>query len=202
MFARSVKIDNLSLPSEGVYILWKWQENETSFGDTEDEPSRSYDQDSLSQECEQDGLSQYTCDDESECDEKENAGTHTVTFKCIGASKCSNSQEILKLVNESLSRKCDVPVDIFPEPDNPFDSRAIAFKARIENKWHTIGYVVREATEAVHDVMSRKAIVNVKFAWAKYLILWSRSGPGYYAGIDITTQGRWPPVVVKSASTQ
>ena len=119
---------------------------------------------------------QYTCDDESECDEKENAGTHTVTFKCIGASKYSNSQKILKLVSELLSRKCDVPVDIFPEPDNPFDSRAIAFKARIENKWHTIGYVVREATEAVHDVMSRKAIVKyVKFAWAKYLILWSRS---------------------------
>ena len=36
-----------------------------------------------------------------------------------------------------------MPVDLFPELQNPYDSCAIAFKAFI-NDWHTIGYVVRE----------------------------------------------------------
>ena len=95
-----------------------------------------------------------------------------------------------------------VTVDVFPERENPYDSRAIAFKPLINNSWHTFGCVVRKAVEYVHSAMSKKEIVCVKFSWAKYLISWSRTGPGYYAGVDITTRGRWPRAVVLCASTK
>lgn len=135
-------------------------------------------------------------------DEEKDIGNHTVTFKCIGANKSADSQETLKRVCELLASGIDVPVDIYPEPENAFDSRAIAFKAYVDNELHTIGYVVREATEAVHNGIAKKGIINVRFAWARYLLSWSRSGPGYYAGINITIRGRWPVSVVQCASTQ
>ena len=79
-------------------------------------------------------------------------GTHTVTFKCIGATKTPESQEALKTVSELLASGNHVPVDLFPEPQNPYDSRAIAFKAFINDDWHTIGYV----TVFVHNAITTR----------------------------------------------
>ena len=107
-------------------------------------------------ESEEYSLSQYTPDMDTACDEKVDTTSHTVTFKCIGASKSVDSQEILKKVCELLANGIDVPVDVYPEPENPYDSRAIAFKAYVGSKLHTIGYVVREATEYVHNEMGKK----------------------------------------------
>ena len=128
--------------------------------------------------------------------------THTVTFKYIGATKTDESRETLKAVSELLASGNHVPVDLFPEPQNPYDSRAIAFKALVKDDWHTIGYIVREATEYVHSAIAKNEITCVKFAWAKYLLSWSRCGPGYYCGADITVLGRWPDAVVRCASTK
>lgn len=197
VFSRCMKIDHLQLPPEGVYVLWKWKLNDDYFIDEE---SQCICEDETT-------LSQHTPEEEEDTtacksDEEKNIGNHTVTFKCIGANKSADSQQCLKRVSELLASGIDVIVDIYPEPENAFDSRAIAFKAYVDNKLHTIGYVVREATEAVHDGITKKEITNVKFAWARYLLSWSRSGPGYYAGIDITIRGRWPVSVVQCASTQ
>ena len=42
-------------------------------------------------------------------------------------------------------------VDLVPEPENPQDSKAIAFKCKVDGKWCVIGYVVREALDVVHQ---------------------------------------------------
>ena len=43
-----------------------------------------------------------------------------------------------------------VPVRIEHEPDNPYDSKAIAFKCLLNCKWQRIGYVVRECLDNMH----------------------------------------------------
>ena len=109
----------------------------------------------------------------------------------------------------TLSKKCElrtegheVSVNIFCEPENPVDSKAIAFRCQIGDEWHTIGYIVREALDSVHTAIRNQDIISVRFSWVSYLVSWSRSGPGYYAGINITVRGRWPQEVVRCASTR
>ena len=51
-------------------------------------------------------------------------------------------------------------------------------------------------------MLSQKEITSIKFSWAKYLLIWYRCGPGYYAGVDITVRGSWPDAVVRCASTR
>ena len=63
------------------------------------------------------------------------------------------------------------------------------FQCKLDSKWQKIGYIVREALDDVHRALERKRIISVKFAWAKYLVVWMRSGPGYYAGINIALNG-------------
>jgi len=64
---------------------------------------------------------------------------HTVTFKCTGSKYV---QEVLCNVSKLLAKGDMVPVNIYPEPDNPCDSKAIAFKCWLEDKWHKISYIV------------------------------------------------------------
>ena len=118
--------------------------------------------------------------DEDSCSDHDGSyQTHVVTFKCIGTHHC-DSQEVLKTVS-MIGDQSTVPVELCLEKDNPYDSRAIAFRCY----GTTIGYVVREALDSVHAAIADKKIVYVKFAWVKYLVSWPRSGPGFYAGINI-----------------
>jgi len=141
--------------------------------------------------------------DETNCEQELNGSTEaeepppefTVTFKCIGAQHDRHAQIILKKVSELLHDNQHVPVNIYPEPENPFDSQAIAFKCWLDNQWHRIGYVVREALNGVHEALTMRTITNVKFSWAKFRITWPNSGPGYYAGINITKQGQWSAAI-------
>ena len=127
--------------------------------------------------------------------------THTLTSKCIGATRSSESQDALKKVSELSREGHKVPVNIFREPENPVDSRAIAFRRNIGDKWYTIGYIVKEALEHVHTAIQNKSIISINFSWVKYLVVWTWSGPGY-AGINITIRGRWPCEDVQCASTR
>ena len=53
---------------------------------------------------------------------------HTITFKCIGTTHDLHAQEVLRCVSQQLHDGNVVPVKIFPEPSNQYDSKAIAFK--------------------------------------------------------------------------
>ena len=101
-----------------------------------------------------------------------------------------------------LEKDENVPVDIFPEPTNKYDAKAICFRCQINGEWTHIGYIVREALEHVHKALSENNIFSIKFSWVKYLAIWSKSGPGFYAGIDISKNGEWHPDVVKCSSTR
>ena len=112
------------------------------------------------------------------------------------------SQTALKVISELTGDVKQVPVIICPEPDNPVDSEAVAFRAKISGKWHTVGYVVREALPHVHMALQGNKITSVEFSWVKYIVQGTRSGPGYYAGINVTIRGQWSSEVVRSASTR
>jgi hypothetical protein len=47
---------------------------------------------------------------------------------------------------------------------------------------------------------SSNSIISTTFAWAKLKVV-RTTGPGYYAAIDITRKGAWPPIVHQSANT-
>jgi hypothetical protein len=113
-----------------------------------------------------------------------------------------NAQETLSQVGKLLRNGEQVPVDIIPEPSNQYDSKAIYFSCKVNGKWSKIGYIVREALDDVHLAYKNRSILEVKVAWAQYLVSWTRSGPGFYAGIDITVKGRWSQNICKCASTR
>ena len=194
----SVRTSDMKLPPQGVVVVWEWEWDDAdsdvdhvSESSCECENTNDHDNPHLKSES------------ESGSEEETNLPlqSHTVTFKCIGATHDVNAQEALCKAAQLLQNG-DVPVMIVPEPENQFDSRAIAFKCQIKDKWHRIGYVVREALDDVHRALQEKKITNVTFAWVKYLVVWMRSGPGFYAGVNITIRGEWSVVVRRCASTR
>ena len=83
--------------------------------------------------------------------------THTVTFKCIGCTKDTSYQETLAHISQLRNRSEEVACKLVPEPDNPADSCAIAFKCNIDGIiWCTIRYMVKEALNEVHETISEK----------------------------------------------
>ena len=92
-----------------------------------------------------------------------------------------------------------VPVRLLPETNNPVDPKAIAFQCEVNDKYHMIGYVVKEA---VHDALHRSEKTSVEFKWIKYVSDWYRSVPGYFAGINVTKIGTWPHSVVWVSSAR
>ena len=170
------------MPAEGVCVVWKW--------DVIDDVSEPEELDTSKEVESEDNEREET---ESDSDHEAVAatrGTHTVTFKCIGATKTPELQGALKTASELLASGNHVPVDLFPEPQNPYDSRAIAFKAFINDDWHTIGYVVREITEYVHNAITRREITSIKFAWAKYLLI------NFGTAVDQGTMPVWTSLFV------
>ena len=189
----------LKIPPQGVFIIWEWlwEDNVDHVSETDSEKIRE-----LSASI--DSPSGDSCDENDVSDENspESLPVHTVTFKCIGCTRDLTYQSVLKKVSGKLSAKEIIPVNLFPEPDNKNDSRAIAFKCFIDDQWQVIGYVVKEALDDVHSALGSNEIVNIQFAWARYLVTWTRSGPGYFAGINISKRGRWSTIVCQVASTR
>ena len=85
--------------------------------------------------------------------------TDTVTFKCIGASRELYSQEALAAAKQKLEKGEAVTVRILPEPNNPYDSNAIALQCKVDNNWGTIGYV--------HAAIESKSIVSVDHCYVE-----------------------------------
>ena len=94
-------------------------------------------------------------------------------------------------------------VKFTPEPKKKtFNSRAIAFVCLIDGHWCRISYVLNEIPEEIHQTLTTNEILSVKFSWVKYITHWSHSGPGFYAGMDVTKKGYWSSAVVRAGSTQ
>lgn len=112
--------------------------------------------------------------------------TNLNPHSCIGSVA---AQETLSRMSKILCEGGTVQTKIEPEQDNQYDANAIAFMCRIDDKWNRIGYIVRECLEHVHLALSERRILAVKISWAKYLTCWSRSGPAFYAGVNISIRG-------------
>ena len=63
-----------------------------------------------------------------------------------------------------------------------------------------VGYVIRELTEEVHDALSKNEIVNVELQWIHYMFKGFASGPGFYAGIQVTRNGKWSTLALAGKS--
>ncbi len=53
--------------------------------------------------------------------------------------------------------------------DNPVDYKAIAIKCKLGDAWHTVGYIVREALQEVHEALEKNDIVSVSMDWVKFI---------------------------------
>ena len=198
---------SLKLPPLVVVIWeWEWEDDITDASNTDENVTPEPENDqmthvsetSFSGESHQQGENSEDDSDAANCIEVQ----HTVTFKCIGTTHDFHAQNTLRSVSQLLAKGDVVPVNIYPEPNNCYDSKAIAFKCWLDDDWHRIGYIVKEALDAVHEARDNDEIINVFFKWAKYLVNWTRSGPGYYAGINITKHGQLPTAVCACASTR
>ena len=195
-FNHCVSTTGMILPSQGILIVWEWEWMVEDDQHSTDSSDVGFDIDQqVNKYLESDS------DAEPELDIHPPVGTHTVTFKFIGAVRDAQSQMILSRVRDIMEEGTTVPVKIVHEHDNPYDSKAIAFTCQLD-KWQRIAYIVRECLDHVHEAMASNKIVSMTFSWVKYLVCWSRCGPGYFAGIDITIQGEWPSEVVRCASTR
>lgn len=123
--------------------------------------------------------------------------THSVVFKCIGATKEHRYQELLGLAKQKLKDGHTVPVKLQKEPSNNIDSRSIAFMCKVDKNWERIGYVVSEALPDVHHAMDHNKILKIYFDWIRFKLY---KTPGLYAGIIITKNGTWSRVVVQCSS--
>ena len=125
--------------------------------------------------------------------------THTVTFKCIGTTKENKYQENLARISQLRIRGIIVPCRVKAEPNNPYDSKPIAFECQVDGVWCIIGYVVREALDELHDAMAGKKITQVSLAWVKFQLFWSAIG--WYAGVNITCSGQWSLTILRCQSS-
>ena len=187
-FSKEVETDNLHFSPNGVVIIWKWRVM-TSASDGE---SDSTEKESSETQSMRGG---YNSDVEED-------RTSELTFKCIGTTKTTDYQQVLQRARDIRSRGSPVSVKLVHEPQNPCDSRAIAFKCEVDGKWQTIGYVVSELLEEVHAAINAGSILSVQFAWIRYITDWSRSGPGFFAGIAIERIGEWSSTAKRAASTR
>lgn len=196
-FSICVNVDNLKLTPQGVFIVWEWE-----WSDSEPEEDES-ELENVSTCCSAEGtINPYLLSDSESEHEADTFVlpeiTHTVVFKCIGATHNQQSQEVLSEAANLIKKGTEIPVKLMKEPENEFDSKAIAFHCKLPTKdWIKIGYVVREVLEHVHKALDEKKIMSVKFDWVKYLVIWSKSGPGFYAGIRVTLNGEWPKDVCR-----
>ena len=174
-----------------MFVLWNWVWLEDSHSPTPGsicDPANNL----LSP-----GISSTSDEDEDTIPEI----THTtVVFKCIDAHKERQYQETLALASRKLKENSKVQVKLQPEPDNRYNSKAIAFLCKIDDSgWVRIGYVVREVLDEVHDAIYKKKILNVSFDWIKYTVHFK--SPGWYAGIRIQRYGEWSLVLFHSRAT-
>ena len=67
----------------------------------------------------------------------------------------------------------------------------------MQGKWIRVGYVIRELIEEVHEALSKNEIVNVEF---HYMFKGFALSPGFYAGIQVTRNGKWSTLAMPKAS--
>ena len=195
-----IDITKLSIVEGKAIFIWKWQWVDND-DESEDEPERT--PITVIPETPP-TVSDKESDHEDELEEEAvTEVVHTVTFKCIGCTRDAKYQKVLEHIIELRTAGTNIDnIDcrIMPEPDNPADAKAIAFQCRVDSQWQTIGYIVKEALDEVHQALHHQKIIDVRLKWVKFIIYWQT--PAWYAGIDITRIGEWPRLIVLAQSAK
>lgn len=144
----------MSLFPFGVLVAWDWIWNPADDLSEEEEEEREEDA----------AEGHFNPHMESEPSDEEDTAdiplmTHIVTFKCVGTVYEQSRQQALEKAAELIQQGQNVPVELVPELQNPHNSRAIAFKYKIDGKWCVIGYAVREVLDVLHQAMKEKRII-------------------------------------------
>lgn len=166
-----IPLKDIRLYKEKVLVVWECDETTDTTGQNhrlvtviEDEPLP---------------LANSTDDDSDDFEEPPSSAAtlhpHTVVFKCIGATRDTQSQRVLYQAKSKLDSGWSVPVRMRPEPTNIHDARAVIFECRLDDKWQKIGYVVKDILEEVHFAIDNNLVMEVKFQWVKYITEWTRS---------------------------
>ena len=199
-FSLEISTENLKLGPSGVFVIYEWEWEDGTNAEMTYEKMRdcSY---SSQQSCSSPSPSPSPHPLDNLAISSSSIVTHVIVFKCIGAVRDEGQQKALEQAFIARQNGETVPVKIEPEPTNPYDSKAICFKCLLGGMWCRIGYIVR-ALDEVHEAIRNERILWVRFAWVKFLLHWTRSGPGFYAGINIARIGEWSDRCVRSASTK
>ena len=92
---------------------------------------------------------------EEKSSDPEDHRSHTVTFKCMETKKDEEYQDTLCFISW-LKPVHQVEVKLLPEPSDPFDLKAIAFVAVVNNKDCRISYAVHEVLYDLHLAIREK----------------------------------------------
>ena len=196
----NVDLSGITFIDDTAFVIWKWSwKKEFSFDGDDAEAEEEEDEIVVIPETPPVSASE---DDSDEDSVTAVAITHVVTFKCMGCTKQHYYQETLASVAHAQNLGEFVSCKLEPEPENEYDAKAIAIKCQVglDGTWCTIGYIVREALNEVHEALESNAIISISLNWVKYIIYWN--SPGWYAGIDIKRHGQWSQIVVKSQSAK
>lgn len=117
-----------------VFVIWRWTWKEQSDTSGSDSEKSSAGEDSHQRDAPAVNTSSSNPDSSDSDDDAIPPITHSVVFKCIGSLKELRYQEILPVVAKKIKQGETVPVRIQKEPDNPVDSRAIAFECRLNDR--------------------------------------------------------------------
>ena len=123
---------------EQVLVFWRWNWQDAALPAPEDDNSAE----DSDEGCCSDGGEHDNTDDSTDDDFDSTLVTHSVIFKCIGVTKDSRSQGSLAAAAQKQKKQEQVEVHLRKEPNNPVDSRAIAFDCKLTSNWERIGYVV------------------------------------------------------------
>ena len=163
--------------------MWKFKVWSSSDQSLDDEPNKE----------ESDSELEDSSDERAEPDQR----SHTIVFKCIGATKSKDYQAVLKKARDLIASGQSVPVCLSKEPQNL--ERALLLPAM----WMASGSkFAMLSTKLWKLAIDRNEISSVIFSWVRYITEWSRSGPGVLAGIAICKAGPWPHNVVIASSTK
>ena len=166
-FDRAVDVAEFKLVEAKVFVIWKW--NLWSGEDIEAELT------TVDTEC-----ADNDCCEEEEEELEASTVLHSIIFKCIGTTKEEKYQHVLAKAAHARKNNIDVKAQIVPEPHNPVDAKAVAFRIFMENKWERVGYMVTEVLDAVHKELLNENITAVELEWVKFithswLVLWSQN---------------------------
>ena len=122
--SKALGLESAKLLPEGLFVLWHWEwvepSNEVTDEDISQEPDGTSDHEILSSGEESSTTDNTTADIEQ-------VPKHTIAFKCIGASRDPESQEVLALAAKRKKEGQTIDVTLCPEPQNKYGAKAIAF---------------------------------------------------------------------------